>query len=85
LDEGLRFALNDKPRPGQPKRYNDKHEAEIIATACTSPPKGSKKWTLVLLVEELKKKDDFETISRETIRLVLKKAKQNHGRKKCGV
>lgn len=84
LDDGLKFALKDKPRPGQPKKYNDKQEAEIIATACTPSPKGSKKWTLVLLVEELKKKKGFETINREAVRLILKKAKQSHGRKKCG-
>ncbi len=84
LEAGLTSALKDKARPGQPKKYTEKHEAEIIATACTYPPKGNKKWTLVLLAEELRKKDGFETINREAIRLILKKAKQNHGRKRCG-
>ena len=79
LDEGLNSALEEKPRSGQPKKYDEKHEAEIIATACTSPPKGRKRWTIRLLTEHIKKKKGFETINRETIRLVLKKTKRNHG------
>jgi len=78
-EEGLQSALTDKPRPGQPKKYTDRHEAEIIAQACTKSPDGSKRWSLTLLTEELRKKEGFETINRESIRLILKKAKQNLG------
>ena len=78
-EEGLQSALTDKPRPGQPKKYTNRHEVEIIALACTKSPDGRKRWSLTLLTEELKKKKGFETINRETIRLILKKAKQNHG------
>jgi transposase len=42
LDEELESALNDKPRSGQPKKYDDEKEAEIIALACTDPPEGRK-------------------------------------------
>jgi hypothetical protein len=52
---------------------------EIIAQACTKPPEGRKRWSLTLLAEELRKKKEFETINRESIRLILKKAKQNLG------
>ncbi|WP_067091594.1 helix-turn-helix domain-containing protein, partial [Methanobrevibacter curvatus] len=38
LDEGLESALNDKPRSGQPKKYDVEKETEIIALACTDPP-----------------------------------------------
>ena len=79
LKEGLQRALQDKPRTGQPLKYTEKHVAEIIAQACTTPPAGSKKWTIVLLTEELKKKEGFETINKESIRLVLKKAKLSLG------
>ncbi len=74
LEEGLESALEEKPRSGQPRKYTEKHEAEIIALACTTPPKGRKRWSLVLLTKELVKKKGFETINRESIRLVLKKA-----------
>jgi transposase len=84
LDEGLLSALKDKPRSGQPKKYTIRHETEIVALACTKPPGGRKRWTLVLLEEELKKREGFETINRESIRLILKKAKRSRGRKERG-
>ena len=79
VEEGLPSALLDKPRPGQPKKYTEKHVAEIIALACTSSPDGSKRWSLALLTEELRKKEGFETITKENIRLILKKAKLSPG------
>lgn len=78
-EENLQSALTDKPRSGQPKKYTERHEAEIIAQACTKSPDGRKRWSLTLLTEELRKKEGFETISRESIRLVLKKARLNLG------
>lgn len=78
-EEGLQNALAEKPRSGQPKKYTKRHEVEIIALACTKSPDGSKRWSLTLLAEELRKKKGFETINRESIRLILKKAKQNPG------
>jgi len=77
--EGLQRALTEKPRSGQPKKYVEMHEAEIIAQACTESPDGRKRWTLELLTEEMRKKDGFETINKESIRLILKKAKLNLG------
>ena len=73
LEEGLKSSLEEKSRSGQPIKYTKKHEAEISAQACTSAPKGRKRWTIRLLAKELKKKSDFETINRESVRLVLKK------------
>lgn len=78
-EEGLQSALTEKPRPGQPRKYTERHEAEIIAQACTRSPDGRKRWSLALLTEEMKKREGFETINRESIRLILKKAKRNHG------
>ena len=75
LEEGLRSALVDKPRSGQPRKYNERHAAEIIALACTKPPERRKRWSLALLYEELRKKEGFETINKQTIRLILKKNK----------
>lgn len=77
--EGLSGALIEKPRSGQPRKYTPKQEAEIIAFACTSPPNGRKKWTVRLIAEKMRERKGFETLNRETVRLVLKKAKQNHG------
>ena len=78
-EEGLQNALAEKPRSGQPKKYTEKHETEVIAQACTESPDGRKRWTLALLTEEMQKKNGFETINKESIRLILKKAKLNLG------
>lgn len=79
LKEGLELTLKEKPRSGQPKKYTKKHEAEIIAQACTSAPKGRKRWTIRLLTKQVKKKKGLKTINRESVRLVLKKAKLSLG------
>ncbi len=78
-EEGLQRALTDKPRPGQPKKYTEKEEAEIIAMACTDAPRGRKRWSIRLLTYELKNKKDFATINRESVRLILKKRKLSLG------
>ncbi len=79
VDDGIYSVLNEKPRSGQPKKYSDKQEAEIIALSCTNPPKGRTRWSIRLLTGKIKKRKGFETINRETIRLILKKAEQNLG------
>ena len=79
LDEGLEFALNDRPRSGQPKKYGVKEETEIIALACTDPPEGRKRWTIRLLAENLREKEEFKSLSRETVRIVLKKTQLSLG------
>ena len=73
LNEGLNVAISEKQRPGQPIKYDKKKKVEIIAKACTTPPKGRKRWTVRLLAEEMKTQKGFDTINRETIRLTLKK------------
>ena len=79
LKEGINSALEEKPRSGQPRKYKEKHNAEIIATACTKAPKGRKRWTIRLLTKTLKRKKGFQTLNRESVRLVLKKTKQSLG------
>ncbi len=79
LEVGLPQALWEKPRSGQPKKYDEKDEAEVIALACTYPPDGRNRWTVRLLTEELKKKGCFKSINRESVRLILKKAKLSLG------
>lgn len=83
-EDGLNSVLNEKQRPGQPRKYTDVQEAEIIALACSKPPKGRKRWTIRLLVDRLQRRKGFETINRETVRLTLKKAKLDLGQNECG-
>ena len=79
MKEGLKSALEEKPRSGQPRKYNEKHNAEIIATACTKAPRGRKRWTIRLLTKTLKKRNGFQTLNRESVRLVLKKTRPSLG------
>jgi len=79
LKEGLPTALEEKPRSGQPKKYDQRQEAEVIALACSEAPEGRARWTLELLAETLGKKEGLETINRETIRLMLKKTNVSLG------
>lgn len=73
IENGLEHALRDRERSGQPKKYNDKHEAEVVALACSDSPKGRKRWTLRLLSKHLRKIKGMESVSYETVRLILKK------------
>ena len=85
LDEGLESAINDKPRSGQPKKYEIDKETEIIALACSDLPKGHKRWTFRLLAETLREKEGFESVAHETIRIILKKTQLKLGSKKKNV
>lgn len=79
LNKCVEYALTERDRPGQPVKYDKKKKAEIIAYACTKPPEGRKRWSVRLLAEEVGKQKGFETVNRESIRLILKKAIQNPG------
>ena len=51
VEYGLKSALVEDTRPGQPRKLNASQEALLIATACTNPPAGRCRWTLALLGE----------------------------------
>ena len=73
LDHGVQKALEENYRSGQPSKYAADHQAELAALACGPCPIGRRRWTVRLLASELKKKQGFETINRESVRLALKK------------
>jgi hypothetical protein len=79
LQGGLQFALRDEARPGKPKRYRADVEAQVTALACADPPPGAQRWTVLLLTEAAHRHPQMKTISRETIRRILKKTSSNPG------
>jgi transposase len=79
LEKGLAYALHDVERPGQPTIYGTDQQAEIVALACSAPPKGAKRWTIDLLTKAARRCPKLKKISRESIRLFLKKTTANHG------
>jgi transposase len=73
VEEGLKAALEEKPRPGAPPKFSGKDRAEITALACSEPPKGHDRWTLRLLADKLVELDILDDISHDTVDRVLKK------------
>jgi hypothetical protein len=54
-------------------------EAFLIATVCSAPPTGSKRWSLHLLADKVVQAGYSEGVSHETIRQTLKKMNLNPG------
>jgi hypothetical protein len=79
LAGGLDLALYDVPRSGRPRQYDTNVEARITALACSAPPAGIKRWTVLRLAQAARSQPGLEQISRETIRRLLKKTASNHG------
>tara|TARA_Y100000310_G_C20555852_1_gene750482 strand:+ start:89 stop:517 length:429 start_codon:yes stop_codon:yes gene_type:complete len=72
VEEGLE-ALDERPRPGQPRKLTGKHEAHLIAVTCSDPPEGHARWTLRLLAGKVVELGFAPSISPETVRQTLKK------------
>jgi transposase len=68
VEGNLEAALNEQPRPGGERKLTGKQEALLVATACSAPPEGRKRWTLELLAGEMVKLTEHDGLSRETIR-----------------
>lgn len=64
----LEAALSEEPRPGAERKLTGRQEALLVATACSSPPEGRKRWTLDLLAGAMVKLTEHENLSRETVR-----------------
>jgi hypothetical protein len=79
LEGGVRHAVHDAARPGKPRRYRTEAQAEVAALACSAPPAGATRWTLVLLEQAAHAWPGMRGISRETIRQLLKKTASNRG------
>jgi len=71
--EGLDSALKDKPRSGRPKFFSGPDAAHVTALACSDPPAGHARWSMRLLADKLVQLDYVETISHQTVSLILKK------------
>lgn len=79
VEKGLDYALHDEARPGQPRKYGTDQEAEVVALACSAPPKGAKRWTIRSLTKAAHLRPKLKKISRESVRRVLKKTAANLG------
>ena len=72
-EHGLDAAPTDRPRPGAPPQRDGKQEARVIALACTDAAEGRDRWSVRPLARRAVALEVVETVSRETVRRVLKK------------
>jgi transposase len=68
VEAGLEAALDEQPRPGGARKLSDRDEALLVATACSAPPDGRKRWTLTLLADAMVRLTEHDDLSRETVR-----------------
>jgi transposase len=73
LTAGLAAAINERSRPGAPKKYDGLQKAKITALACSTPPPGHSRWSLRLLADRVVELGIVEEISHMTIERLLKK------------
>src|SRR5882757_7311559 len=58
----LELALSEETRPGATRKLSGKETALLIATACSNPPEGRKRWTLDLLADAMIKLTEHDKI-----------------------
>ena len=85
LAEGLTAALSEKPRPGQPSKFDKAAQAHLTAIACSQAPDGRSRWTLRLLADRLVELRLVESISYKTVGEQLKKTPLSPGSNSSGV
>ncbi|MDL2318950.1 helix-turn-helix domain-containing protein [Eubacteriales bacterium OttesenSCG-928-A19] len=73
--DGLESVLLRKKRsvPPVPPKVTGEVEAYIIATCCSEPPEGKAVWTMQMIANKIVLDGIVDSISDETVRLVLKK------------
>jgi len=68
VEGNLDLALSEEARPGAARKLSGKETALLVATVCSDPPEGRKRWTLELLAGEMVQLTGHERLSRETVR-----------------
>ena len=79
LQGGVELAVFDVERSGRPRQYDTNAEAHITALACSAPPAGKQRWTMVELERAARQELGMESVSRETVRRMLKKTISSPG------
>ncbi len=85
VEGGLKAALTEQARPGQPTKLAREQGILLIALACSAPPAGFHRWTVRLLTSEAIARKIVPEIVPETARQILKKTNSSPGKLKVGV
>ena len=80
VESGIDAAIFRKKREPPPvaAKVTGEVEAHIIAVCCSSPPEGKEHWSMQMIADQIVLDGVIDSISDETVRLVLKK--RNLGR-----
>ncbi len=79
LQGGVELAVFDVERPGRPPQYDTDAEARVSALACSAPPDGRRRWTIVELERLARQEPGLSHVSRETVRRMLKETTSSPG------
>jgi transposase len=73
--DGITAVLGRKTRatPPVPAKVTGEVEAHIIAVCCSAPPEGKANWSMQMIADKIVLDGVVDSISGETVRLVLKK------------
>lgn len=69
---GFESALNDDPRSGRPLQFDERIKSQIVAMVCSDPPEGFDRWTLELIREQVINQGVTDSVSTESIRIILR-------------
>ena len=84
-EAGVDVALADEAAAEREPLLNEQQEGHLVALACSAPPDGRERWTLELLTERLLADGIVDSISVESVRLLLQKNISNLGKYVNGV
>jgi transposase-like protein len=79
LQGGVELAVFDVQRSGRPPQYDTNAQARVISLACSTPPMGRQRWTMVELERAARQESGMQAVSRETVRRMLKKTISSPG------
>jgi hypothetical protein len=75
----VELAVFDVERSGRPRQYDTNAEARVTALACSAPPAGRQRWTMMELERAARQEPGLQGVSRETVRRMLKKTISSPG------
>lgn len=81
VENGMEDAITRRPQPPRPDKrvLNGRHEAYVVALACSPKPEGYEHWSVRLFAHKMVELGYIEQVGRETIRVMLKKMNSNRG------
>ena len=78
VEEGFDACMDRKPYPKKgPKKADGDFEAHLIALSCSEAPEGYARWSLRLLADKMVELEYTDSVSHETVRQVLNKARSD--------